>query len=171
MDVEREKARIFERLQTVKDPEMPVISVVELGMIEDVVMQDDCILIKVLPTFLGCPAIDMIKDNLIQAVEAMGKRVEIEFNYAPPWTSDRITKEGREKLKKFGIAPPPVLPLTREQEWTVSCPYCGSLYTILENVFGPAACRSMLYCKSCKNPFEAMKPIFQKEREYRSCSK
>ncbi|AZB41431.1 phenylacetate-CoA oxygenase subunit PaaJ [Bacillus sp. FJAT-42376] len=147
-------------LETVKDPEINSVSVIDLGMIESICYQSGKAVIQALPTFMGCPALEIIQKNIVSAVMELDEisSVQVEFIYSPPWTSDRITDEGRERLKEFGIAPPPVF-LEEAGMWKVDCPYCGSGYTTLENIFGPTACRSILYCKSCKNPFEAMKPI------------
>lgn len=152
--------KIIEALQTVKDPEIDSVSIIELGMLEVVEITSNNVLIKLLPTFMGCPALDIIKNNVIKAVSALDEveRVEVKFIFSPPWTSDRVTELGREKLKEFGIAPPP-RHIAETGEWQADCPYCGSTYTTMENLFGPTACRSILYCKSCKNPFEAMKPV------------
>ncbi|WP_078380333.1 1,2-phenylacetyl-CoA epoxidase subunit PaaD [Sutcliffiella halmapala] len=151
--------RVWEKLQSVKDPEIDSVSVVELGMVDEVKVVGDTVTIKMLPTFMGCPALDIIRKNVEKEIASLAvfELVEVKFIYQPPWTSDRITEEGREKLKDFGIAPPPIM--DESGEWHVDCPYCGSTYTTLENIFGPTACRSILYCKGCKNPFEAMKPI------------
>ncbi|MEH6941285.1 1,2-phenylacetyl-CoA epoxidase subunit PaaD [Bacillus sp. JJ722] len=147
-------------LRNVKDPEIDTVSIIDLGMVEAISIRQNSILIKVLPTFLGCPALDFIKSNIIRAVQDVTdcEVVEVEFLTSPPWTSDRITNEGKRGLKKFGISPPPSQ-LEADGSWHVDCPYCGSTYVTLENIFGPTACRSILYCKSCKNPFEAMKPV------------
>ncbi|CAM3729136.1 1,2-phenylacetyl-CoA epoxidase subunit PaaD [Mesobacillus thioparans] len=152
--------KVYEALQTVKDPEIDSVSIIELGMVEELQVLPDAILIKLLPTFMGCPALDIIKNNVVKAVSAIGgvEKVEVEFIFHPPWTSDRVSGIGREKLKEFGIAPPP-RHMAETGEWQADCPYCGSTYTTMENLFGPTACRSILYCKSCKNPFEAMKPV------------
>ncbi|QQZ08393.1 phenylacetate-CoA oxygenase subunit PaaJ [Heyndrickxia vini] len=153
--------RVEKCLENVKDPEIPSVSVVDLGMIEEIKILDfNKIHIKALPTFLGCPALEIIRKNITEAILQISEvtSVEVEFIYHPPWTSDRISEDGKERLKQFGIAPPPVFN-DEIQEWKVECPYCGSYYTTMENLFGPTACRSILYCKACKNPFEAMKPI------------
>ncbi|WP_338779609.1 1,2-phenylacetyl-CoA epoxidase subunit PaaD [Metabacillus sp. FJAT-52054] len=154
------KDKILTVLQTVKDPEIPSVSVIDLGMIESVHYESGIATVKALPTFMGCPALEIIKKNIVSAIMELEdiQSVQVDFIYSPPWTSDRITDEGRERLKEFGIAPPPVF-FEETGMWKVDCPYCGSGYTTLENIFGPTACRSILYCKSCKNPFEAMKPI------------
>ncbi|MBT2637001.1 1,2-phenylacetyl-CoA epoxidase subunit PaaD [Bacillus sp. ISL-39] len=152
--------KIIEALQTVKDPEIDSVSIIELGMLEEVEITSNEVLIKLLPTFMGCPALDIIKNNVIKAVSVLDEveKVEVKFIFSPPWTSERVTELGREKLKEFGIAPPP-RHIAETGEWQADCPYCGSTYTTMENLFGPTACRSILYCKSCKNPFEAMKPV------------
>lgn len=154
------KESVLQILDYVKDPEIDTVSIIDLGMVENVLVEGDQITIQILPTFLGCPALDIIKKNIIKAVkeEFYSFDVKVEFIYDPPWTSDRITEKGKEGLKKFGIAPPP-RHMKEDGLWEVDCPYCGSTYVSLENIFGPTACRSILYCKSCKNPFEAMKPI------------
>lgn len=152
--------KIIEAMQAVKDPEIDSVSIIELGMLEELEIEADTVLIKLLPTFMGCPALDIIKNNVVKAISAIDEveKVEVKFIFHPPWTSDRVTDLGREKLKEFGIAPPP-RHIAETGEWQADCPYCGSTYTTMENLFGPTACRSILYCKSCKNPFEAMKPV------------
>ncbi len=152
--------KIIDALQTVKDPEIDSVSIIELGMLDEVEITTNDVLIKLLPTFMGCPALDIIKNNVVKAVLSIDEveKVDVKFIFHPPWTSDRVTDLGREKLKEFGIAPPP-RHIAETGEWQADCPYCGSTYTTMENLFGPTACRSILYCKSCKNPFEAMKPV------------
>ncbi|MGE6260946.1 1,2-phenylacetyl-CoA epoxidase subunit PaaD [Heyndrickxia sporothermodurans] len=148
-------------LEQVNDPEIPSVSVIDLGMIEEIsIHHSNHVQIKALPTFLGCPALEIIRNSIKNAVLQMDEvqTVEVEFIYHPPWTSDRISELGKERLKEFGIAPPPEFN-EQNNEWKVECPYCGSYYTTMENLFGPTACRSILYCKACKNPFEAMKPV------------
>ncbi len=159
MQEETKIIKVREALHLVKDPEIDSVSVVDLGMVEVVELSDEGVIIKMLPTFMGCPALEIIKKNVENEIASLAlfKRVEVLFIYQPPWTSDRITAKGREHLKEFGIAPPPIL--DDAGEWHVDCPYCGSTYTTIDNIFGPTACRSILYCKGCKNPFEAMKPV------------
>jgi len=152
---------ILQKLEEVKDPEIPSVSVLDLGMVEDIqIDRFGIVKIKALPTFVGCPALEIIKKNITEAIQTVEgiNDVEVEFVYDPPWTSDRISEKGKINLKQFGIAPPPIF-IEEKEIWDVECPYCGSHYTTMENLFGPTACRSILYCKSCKNPFEAMKPI------------
>ncbi|WP_062236586.1 1,2-phenylacetyl-CoA epoxidase subunit PaaD [Fictibacillus sp. FJAT-27399] len=154
------KEKVISALKDVKDPEIASVSILDLGMIEDVEEREGSVLIKALPTFVGCPALHIIERDIKQAARAVEgvKEVHVEFVYTPAWTTDRITEGGKERLKEFGIAPPPANHVMGEP-WSIDCPYCGSSYVTMENIFGPTACRSILYCKSCKNPFEAMKPV------------
>lgn len=152
--------RIFEVLMNVKDPEIDSVSIIDLGMVGQVTIEGNNVKITLLPTFLGCPALEFIKTNTVNAVKKLPEveTIEVEFVFHPPWTSDRITEQGHVNLKKFGIAPPPRY-FEEDGSWHVDCAYCGSGYVSMENIFGPTACRSILYCKSCKNVFEAMKPV------------
>lgn len=159
--LDQQVAACWELLQEVKDPEIPVISMVEMGMIHKVRVEAGVAHVEVLPTFVGCPALEIMKKNITEKlVEGEGiKEVQVRFVYDPHWTSDRIAVDARDKLRSFGIAPPP-LGYQAGDTWEVACPYCDSPYTTIENLFGPAACRSILYCRHCKNPFEALKPIY-----------
>jgi ring-1,2-phenylacetyl-CoA epoxidase subunit PaaD len=150
----------LEALHNVKDPEIDTISIVDLGMVEQIEVEGHSVLVKLLPTFMGCPALDIIQKNVEAEIGKAGifEKIEVQFVYHPPWTSDRVTETGRIKLKEFGIAPPPKF-ISETGEWRADCPFCGSAYTTMDNLFGPTACRSILYCKSCRNPFEAMKPV------------
>ncbi|WP_085994437.1 1,2-phenylacetyl-CoA epoxidase subunit PaaD [Oceanobacillus senegalensis] len=160
-DLEEEVLHV---LQDVTDPEMPFISIVDLGMVEKVEAEDYHVFVKLLPTFSGCPALDMIKGDVLEKVrKAISKwneslDIQVEFSFHPPWTTNRISEEGRKKLNLNGISPPPA-EHKHGEPWEVDCPYCGSTYVTMENIFGPTACRSILYCDECNNPFEAMKPI------------
>ncbi|UOE96449.1 1,2-phenylacetyl-CoA epoxidase subunit PaaD [Alkalihalobacillus sp. LMS39] len=153
--------QIEEALTFVKDPEIPSVSVVDLGMVYHVEAEHKNVHVKMLPTFVGCPALDIIsrdiKTTIMEKVEWV-TNVTVTFVFDETWTTERISEEAYEKLKSYGIAPPP-RDYKEGDPWSVDCPYCGSAYTTIDNIFGPAACRSILYCKSCKNPFEAMKPI------------
>ncbi|MFJ7973828.1 1,2-phenylacetyl-CoA epoxidase subunit PaaD [Psychrobacillus sp. NPDC096389] len=151
---------VYEVLEGVQDPEIDSISIIDLGMVSEVTTEENNVKIVLLPTFLGCPALDIIKMNTINAVKELPevKDVQVEFVLHPPWTSDRITEQGHVNLRKFGIAPPPKR-MEADGSWHIDCAYCGSTYVTMDNIFGPTACRSILYCKSCKNVFEAMKPV------------
>lgn len=151
---------VLEVLATVKDPEIDTVSIIDLGMVESVTIENQAVNVEILPTFVGCPALEMIRENVEKAVNGLDgvEETTVQFINSPPWTSDRITEQGMQGLKEFGIAPPP-RHFADDGSWHVDCPYCGSTYVTLDNIFGPTACRSILYCKSCKNPFEAMKLI------------
>jgi ring-1,2-phenylacetyl-CoA epoxidase subunit PaaD len=160
---------VWEALAGVRDPEIPPLSITDLGIVERVRIADDAVEIDLLPTFVGCPALDVIRDDALTAVAptAGGRRVEVRFVYSPPWTSDRITPEGREALTAYGLTPPPpaaagrtFVPLASLQraEGIAACPFCGSADTVVESAFGPTLCRTTHFCRACRNPFEAFKP-------------
>jgi ring-1,2-phenylacetyl-CoA epoxidase subunit PaaD len=167
---------VWRALAAVHDPEIPPLSITDLGIVEEVRVLDTSVEVVLLPTFAGCPALDVIRDEAEQAVQAAapGKAVEVRFVYSPPWTSDRITSEGREALRRYGLTPPeegayrlPVIPLGELHRRDTSepgavCPFCGSRDTALESAFGPTLCRSTHFCRNCRNPFEAFKDKTQR---------
>jgi len=150
-------------LGEVPDPEIPVVSVVDLGMVEDVHVSLDGIRVTLLPTFVGCPALDVIRSAVERRLEAFDLPVDVRFEYRVPWTSDRITPDGREKLRASGFAPPipshPGSDLLITLATPVACPSCGSRRTVLENVFGPTRCRAIYHCTACRQPFETFKTV------------
>lgn len=149
-------------LETVKDPEIPVVSIVELGIIRAVSEADGTIEVLMTPTFSGCPALYAMQSDILRVLEEAGYLdVRIKTTHDPAWTSDWITPEARAKLKNFGLAPPPVhngnfaiLLLD-----SVACPYCGAEDTELKNSFGSTLCRAIFYCRVCQQPFEQFKPL------------
>ena len=160
---------VWEALSTVRDPEIPPLSITDLGIVERVAVEDSVVEVSLLPTFAGCPALDVIREDAEAAVGevAGGRDVRVRFVFSPPWTSDRITPEGREALRSYGLTPPPAaaagrtfVPLAALQrtEGGATCPFCGSADTLLESAFGPTLCRSTHFCRACRNPFEAFKP-------------
>jgi ring-1,2-phenylacetyl-CoA epoxidase subunit PaaD len=159
--------RVWEALASVRDPEIPPISITDLGVVERVNVSATAVEVKLVPTFAGCPALDVIREEAERAVrrEAGMRSVRVRFVYSPPWTSDRITPEGREALRAYGLTPPsphagafiPLAQLERPERLAV-CPYCGSEDTVLESAFGPTLCRASHFCRTCRNPFEAFKP-------------
>lgn len=153
----------LEALASVMDPEVPVLSVVELGIIREVSVVGDSVTVTVTPTYSGCPAMRVIEDEITAALEASGfPKVEIKTVYAPAWTTDWIAEPAREKLRAYGIAPPAnveaeqLVPLGRVVR-TVACPNCGSSNTSLKSEFGATSCKSLHVCLSCREPFEHFK--------------
>jgi len=154
-------------LDSVPDPEIPGVSIVELGMIGDVEVENGGIRVELLPTFVGCPALEVIRESIEMRLASFGLAVAVEVSFATPWSSDRISPEGRAKLVRSGFAPPPPvrpgrsLPMLdmASPDPAVNCPYCGSARTTLDNAFGPTQCRSIRHCEDCRQPFEAFKSI------------
>jgi ring-1,2-phenylacetyl-CoA epoxidase subunit PaaD len=155
---------VWDALAEIPDPEIPVISLVELGVIRDVEVENGRVRVEFTPTFLGCPALEVMRDQMSAKVRELGAEPEIEVIVDDSWSTDRITPEGREKLREAGLAPPAprtagMPQLVELQRGPFRCPYCGSTETQLENIFGPTPCRSLRYCKSCRQPFEQFKTI------------
>lgn len=158
-------AAVWETLESVKDPEVPVLSVVELGIVRDVRVAGDAVTVVVTPTYSGCPAMRVIEEDILSALRARGvQSARVETVYAPAWTTDWMSDEAREKLRAFGIAPPgpaaaePLVSIGRRRE-PVACPYCGSRETTLTSEFSSTACKAMHVCRSCRQPFEEFKAI------------
>ncbi|MFQ3545581.1 1,2-phenylacetyl-CoA epoxidase subunit PaaD [Halobacillus rhizosphaerae] len=149
-------------LKRVDDPELPSVSVWDLGMVYQIQVHGSYVEITMVPTFAGCPALDFIELNVKKEILELGwvTMCTVNFTFKVKWSTDKITNEGKKELRKHGVAPPPEN-FVPGGEWSVNCPYCDSPFTSLENIFGPTACRSILYCPSCKNPFEAMKPVIE----------
>jgi ring-1,2-phenylacetyl-CoA epoxidase subunit PaaD len=148
-----DEAAVRAALADVPDPEIPIVSVVDLGMIEAVDVTAGAIRVELLPTFVGCPAVDMIRDAVAARLGSFGRPVDVEVSFRVPWTSDRITPSGRDKLRRSGFAPPTAAAAS------VECPYCGSDRVAMDNLFGPTQCRSLYYCRACRQPFEQFKAI------------
>ena len=154
--------RIWQALESVKDPEIPVVSIVEMGIVRDVIVEGDSVTIQLTPTFSGCPAMHVIEAEAMKAVLEVGvQNVQVDTVINPPWTSDWITEEAREKLKDFGLTPPRRHGGRIEITFydLVPCPYCDSNNTALKNTFGPTLCRSIHYCNECQQPFEQFKAL------------
>jgi ring-1,2-phenylacetyl-CoA epoxidase subunit PaaD len=155
---------VLDALAEIADPEIPAVSIVELGMIGGIDVGNE-IAIELLPTFVGCPALEVIRAAVEERIAAFGRPVRVDVSFATPWSSDRISPAGREKLRGSGFAPPPPtrpgrgLPMLDLAEAPVTCPYCGSTRTTLDNVFGPTQCRSIRHCAECRQPFESFKPV------------
>ncbi|HLW16527.1 MAG TPA: 1,2-phenylacetyl-CoA epoxidase subunit PaaD [Actinomycetota bacterium] len=148
------EAEVRAALAAVKDPEIPTASIIDLGIVQDVRISRDRIEIDLLPTFAGCPALDVIKQDVEQAARDLAADVAVRFVNNPPWTTDRVNEDGARALNSYGISAP-LLQIGRAQ--TIVCPYCGSDQTVEESAFGPTPCRTVRYCTSCRNPFEGFK--------------
>jgi len=157
-------------LDQVMDPEVPVISVVELGIVRDVAADERGVTVTITPTYSGCPAMRVIEDEITRALDEHGfGPVHVKTVYTPAWTTDWIGPSAREKLRRYGIAPPAgsaraasgepeLVPLTRRVA-PLECPFCGSRDTERKSEFGSTACKAIWFCRSCAQPFEEFKPI------------
>jgi ring-1,2-phenylacetyl-CoA epoxidase subunit PaaD len=140
-------------LATVPDPEIPVLSVIDLGIIHRVAVHPERIDVAILPTFVGCPALDVIRGTIAERLEARFERdVRVETTFEVPWTSERITPSGRAALRAAGIAPP-------ADPSDMRCPFCDGADVVMDSAFGPTQCRSLFYCRACRQPFEALKSV------------
>jgi ring-1,2-phenylacetyl-CoA epoxidase subunit PaaD len=158
------EAEVWEALAEIPDPEIPVVSLVDLGVIRSVDVQNEHVRIEFTPTFLGCPALEVMKRAMEEKVASLGAEPEVEVISDDSWSTDKITAAGREKLRAAGFAPPApreatAPKLVQLQAQVFRCPYCSSTETRLENLFGPTPCRSLRYCESCRQPFEQFKTI------------
>lgn len=154
---------VWDALAGVPDPEIPDISLVDLGVVKSVSIDGREVVVEFTPTFMGCPALERMQLELAQAIEAIGGRAEVRVLMDDSWSTDRITPEGREKLRIAGFAPPAPRPAGKlelvQLQRGFRCPYCGSMDTRLDNIFGPTPCRSIRYCNGCRQPFEQFKTI------------
>jgi ring-1,2-phenylacetyl-CoA epoxidase subunit PaaD len=158
------ESAVWAALHDVHDPEIPTISVVDLGVVRSVHTDEGRVKVELLPTFVGCPAVDVMRSSVEDRLRDFADVVSVEISFAEPWTSERITSDGRRALRDAGFAPPhvsdeggplsvlPVLPVAE-------CPYCGSHNTSLENAFGPTLCRAIYHCAECRQPFEQFKEV------------
>jgi len=156
------KDAIWTALHQVMDPEIPVVSLIDMGIIRNVKSENDTITITMTPTFSGCPALLEMQTLIQEQLTEIGyDQVEVQTQLNPPWTSDWITDEGRQKLKEFGLTPPPIHQgkveiILYDQ---ANCPYCDSTHTTLKNNFGSTLCRAIYYCNACQQPFEGFKAL------------
>jgi ring-1,2-phenylacetyl-CoA epoxidase subunit PaaD len=164
---------VWAALEAVPDPEVPVISVVELGVVRDVAVgADGRVLVTITPTYSGCPAMREIERDVLAALAARGWAAEVRTTYTPAWTTDWMTDTAREKLRAYGIAPPgaaapalvSIAPRARAGAAApvpaaVPCPRCDSADTRLQSAFGATACKALYACRACGEPFEAFKAV------------
>jgi ring-1,2-phenylacetyl-CoA epoxidase subunit PaaD len=144
---------VLAALATVHDPEIPVLSIVDLGLVAEVTVDGGRVSVDLMPTFAACPALHVIRQEVERRLRDLPgvEAVAVRFVLEPVWTVDRISPEGRERLRSFGIAFP--------GEAAPPCPYCGSTATRRESAFGPTLCRQVYYCDGCRQPFEALKAV------------
>jgi ring-1,2-phenylacetyl-CoA epoxidase subunit PaaD len=148
-------------LKTVSDPEIPVLSVLDLGVIREAFEKDGIVQIKLTPTYSGCPAMDVIGDDLKKTFSEIGKKAEVELILSPAWSTDWISEEGLQKMEKYGIARP--LSESNDKDVLlgdkklVKCPQCGSTNTHLVSQFGSTACKALFKCDDCQEPFDYFK--------------
>jgi ring-1,2-phenylacetyl-CoA epoxidase subunit PaaD len=158
------EAEIWDALAEIPDPEIPVVSLVDLGVVRSVEVSADRVRVEFTPTFLGCPALEVMREAMAERIAELGADPEIDVVNDDSWTTDRITPGGRRKLRDAGFAPPAprdagAPTLVQLQSAIFRCPYCDSTRTRLENIFGPTPCRSLRYCESCRQPFEQFKTL------------
>ncbi|HPH36315.1 MAG TPA: phenylacetate-CoA oxygenase subunit PaaJ [Sediminibacterium sp.] len=150
---------IWKILETVKDPEVPVLSVVDLGVIRAVAVEEQQVTVTITPTYTGCPAMDMISMHIKMALNAEGYQTIIQTVLSPAWTTDWMTENGKQQLKAYGIAPP--MGKSFDQAYLdnliVPCPQCNSTHTVLVSQFGSTACKALYKCEECKEPFDYFK--------------
>ena len=155
---------VWAALHDVHDPEIPIISVVDLGVVRRVETGEGSVRVQLLPTFIGCPAIDVMRGAVEERLREFADEVSVEISFAEPWTTERISDDGRRALREAGFAPPARLSEDRELSVlpvlpAAECPYCGSRNTTLENAFGPTLCRAIYHCADCRQPFEQFKEV------------
>lgn len=152
---------ILNIIESVMDPEIPVLNVIDLGVIRDVVVQDKHVTVKLTPTYSGCPAMDVIGDDLERAFAKEGYTTTIQLIMSPPWTTDWITERGRKALEEYGIAAPLEESADKDvllnEKKLVKCTNCGSKNTKLVSQFGSTACKAMFQCEDCQEPFDYFK--------------
>ena len=157
-------ADVWSALDGIPDPEIPVISIVDLGVVKDVSVEGSRVHVAFTPTFMGCPALDGMRRSMEERIEELGGEPDVEVVLDDSWSTDRISAEGRAKLEAAGFAPPAprsarATTLVQLERGAHRCPWCGSADTRLDNIFGPTPCRSIRYCNACRQPFEQFKTI------------
>ena len=157
-----EKA-IWQLLDSIPDPEVPAISVVELGVVRNVRVFDEHIEVDITPTYSGCPALKTMEEDILKKLSSEGLKVVIKTIFKPAWTTDWMSDSAKQKLKEYGIAPPEkltfehLLPLGKLNNDPIQCPFCDSKNTKLTSQFGSTACKALYFCDHCHQPFEHFK--------------
>lgn len=152
---------LFEILETVSDPEIPVLSIVEMGVVRSAKLINGIVEVEITPTYSGCPAMDVIGDDIKAVFQQKGYEAKVDLILSPAWTTDWITSKGRIALEKYGIASPLSADADKEallgNKKLVKCPQCGSLNTKLVSQFGSTACKAFFQCENCLEPFDYFK--------------
>lgn len=152
---------ILEILTSVSDPEIPVLSIVDMGVVRKVELNNDIYTISITPTYSGCPAMDTIADDIVSAMKFAGFEAKVKLILAPAWTTDWINERGRNALEKYGIAAPRSASVDKDalagKPNTIQCTNCGSLNTRMVNRFGSTACKALFQCNECHEPFDYFK--------------
>jgi ring-1,2-phenylacetyl-CoA epoxidase subunit PaaD len=155
--------QVWAALAQIPDPEIPVINVVEMGIVREVQLEGGRATVTMTPTFSGCPALNVIREQLESTLGKLGfEQVEVKTVLSPPWSTDWITAEAREKLRQYGIAPPKPtdqVGLIQLEPSPIRCPRCGSFNTSVKNTFGSTLCKAIQVCNDCHEPFESFKTV------------
>jgi len=158
-----DKRTIYSYLEEVKDPEVPVLNVIDMGIIRDVMLHEDQLEIIITPTYSGCPAMDVIAMNIRIMLSTLGfKKIKITQSLSPAWTTDWMSEQGKRKLKEYGIAPPGPKPQVCNEKLfgpneAIQCPHCDSWHTHRVSEFGSTPCKALYVCDDCKEPFDYFK--------------
>ncbi len=157
------REEVYRHLYEVFDPEVPVLSIVDLGIVRDVAVSDQMVEVFITPTYTGCPATKVIEDDITSKLKSEGiTELKITTVLSPAWTTDWLTEEGRTRLREFGIAPPEGMAdknVLFGEPKKVHCPHCGSLNTLMKSQFGSTACKALYFCNDCVEPFDYFKCI------------
>ncbi|MBN8549278.1 MAG: phenylacetate-CoA oxygenase subunit PaaJ [Deltaproteobacteria bacterium] len=161
MNITREQ--ILSALAGVRDPEVPVLSVIDLGIVREVIIDGDSVEVKITPTYSGCPALQVIEDNIVHTLRDKGfPKSRVTTVYSPAWTTDWMSEEAKNKLREYGIAPPQEaapqdLVSIRKPSKPIICPFCRSTHTTMQSAFGATSCKAQYFCDACHQPFEYFK--------------
>ena len=157
---------IYEFLKEIEDPEIPVINIVELGIVRNIELIESTVFIYITPTYSGCPAMKVIEDQILVLLKEKGiKNIKIKTVYSPAWTTEWITEQTKKKLRNYGITPPSkvtpenIFPFLQDTKKSINCPFCNSSNTALTSKFGSTPCKALHFCNNCQQPFEEFKCI------------
>ena len=158
------KSSVIGFLRRVPDPEVPALNIVDLGIVRDVLLEGDSVEVVITPTYSGCPAMQVIEENIVSVLREQGiEKVQLKTVLSPAWTTDWLSDEAKTKLREYGIAPPQKrqgeIDILTEESVAVNCPHCGSSRTVQKSFFGSTACKALYVCSDCKEPFDYFKPF------------